>query len=186
MNTLNLYLFWTLHHMLGRWAWFDTFLSLLGNDGDRFILGITGIILLSWWWYEKGWKTKGMHQWIFEIMEIIVSVMGAWGITFLLKTWTHAPRPFVTFPEIHPMIQESPFSSFPSGHATLYFALATGIYLLHPRLGKVYLVLATMVALSRVILGVHYPRDIVVGAGIGVVASLLIWKLCSGMRKRLF
>jgi undecaprenyl-diphosphatase len=171
--------------MLGHVGWFDRFLFWIGNSGDTFILSGTAVILAGLWWYEKGWHAKGMYQWLFEIGEVIFSVMSAWGITYLLKTWFHSPRPFVTFPEIHPMIHESPYTSFPSGHATLYFALATGIFILHPRLGKYYFVLATGVALSRVILGVHYPRDIVAGALIGVGASLLIWKLCVGLRKKL-
>lgn len=184
MNTLHLQLFWALHHMMGHIAWFDALLSWIGNSGDVVILSGTAGVLGIIWWYEKGWKAKGMRQWLFEIGEVGASVMSAWGITYLLKTWFHAPRPFVTFPEIHPMIHESPFTSFPSGHATLYFALATGIFILHPRLGKYYFVLATLVALSRVILGVHYPRDIIAGALIGVVASLVIWKLFQGIRKK--
>ncbi len=64
------------------------------------------------------------------------------------------------------------WSSFPSDHAALFFALATGIYLVSRRMGwLVYLYTAVVIALPRVYLGIHYPSDILAGALLGVVAA---------------
>ena len=66
--------------------------------------------------------------------------------------------------------------SFPSNHATLAAALATGLAIRRPRLAAVTVPLAVAAALLRVLTGVHYPHDVLAGAllGAAVVAALLI------------
>lgn len=62
---------------------------------------------------------------------------------------------------------------FPSGHATLAFALFVALGVLLPRGRILFLVLATGVALSRVVMGEHFLSDVVAGAGIGYGSAVL-------------
>lgn len=66
--------------------------------------------------------------------------------------------------------------SFPSNHATLAAGIAVGLAVLRPRLAAVTLPLAVAAALLRVVLGVHYPHDVLAGAvlGGGVTAAVLV------------
>lgn len=66
--------------------------------------------------------------------------------------------------------------SFPSNHATLAAALAVGLAVRRPRLAAVTVPLAVAAALLRVLVGVHYPHDVLAGALLGgaVVASVLL------------
>ncbi|MGX1226675.1 phosphatase PAP2 family protein [Streptomyces ambofaciens] len=66
--------------------------------------------------------------------------------------------------------------SFPSNHATLAAGLAAGLAVLRPRLGVITLPLAGAAALLRVLVGVHYPHDVLAGAALGgaVVAAVLL------------
>ncbi|WDT91673.1 phosphatase PAP2 family protein [Streptomyces sp. SCSIO-PteL053] len=66
--------------------------------------------------------------------------------------------------------------SFPSNHATLAAALAVGLAVRRPRLAAVTLPVAVAAALLRVLVGVHYPHDVIAGALLGgaVVASVLL------------
>jgi len=59
--------------------------------------------------------------------------------------------------------------SFPSNHAVNNFAAAAFFTKLFPRYKSVLFITASIVALSRVYLGLHYPSDIIAGAGIGFV-----------------
>ena len=63
--------------------------------------------------------------------------------------------------------------SFPSGHSASAFAFATGVAREWPAAGVPVAATAGIVAYSRVHAGVHYPSDVVVGAGLGVGAAML-------------
>lgn len=66
------------------------------------------------------------------------------------------------------------FRSFPSGHAAAGFALAAVLARSWPR-GRIGLyVLATLIAASRVVLGRHYPGDVIAGAWFGVIVPSMI------------
>jgi membrane-associated phospholipid phosphatase len=67
-----------------------------------------------------------------------------------------------------------PWSAFPSDHAVVWFALATGILLLHRSLGVLAVLYVTALGIGRVYIGIHSPTDIVAGAAIG---CLLTWAL---------
>jgi membrane-associated phospholipid phosphatase len=66
------------------------------------------------------------------------------------------------------------FTSFPSGHAQTAFALATALTLLFPRWGIPLFLLAGAVAVSRIVLTAHYLSDVIAGAGIGILLTILI------------
>jgi len=66
------------------------------------------------------------------------------------------------------------WSSFPSDHAALFFALATGIWMVSKRLGLfAYAYVTLMICLPRIYLGVHYPSDVLAGALLGTGVALL-------------
>ncbi|MDY6770544.1 MAG: phosphatase PAP2 family protein [Candidatus Nanohaloarchaea archaeon] len=64
-------------------------------------------------------------------------------------------------------VVETVTPAFPSGHAALAFAAAAVLGDRFPGQRAWFLGLATLVAVSRLVLGVHYPTDVVAGAGIG-------------------
>lgn len=63
--------------------------------------------------------------------------------------------------------------SFPSGHATIAWAMAIVLSTYEPRWKKYFFVLAALISLSRVYLGVHYPLDVLGGTGIGIIIGWL-------------
>jgi undecaprenyl-diphosphatase len=68
-------------------------------------------------------------------------------------------------------------SSFPSVHAAVAFAIATSIWIHNKKLGVRFYILAFLVALGRVLSEVHYVHDVLVGAAIGILTSLVVKKL---------
>ena len=65
-------------------------------------------------------------------------------------------------------------NSFPSGHATTAAAVACALSLLYPRVRVLWFVIAAAVASSRVILGEHFPGDVLAGTWFGVVITLAL------------
>lgn len=72
---------------------------------------------------------------------------------------------------LRPNVFDWDYQSFPSGHATTIFAAATLTAFLWPRATYPVFALAALVALSRVVLGDHYPSDVVAGAILGVLGA---------------
>jgi membrane-associated phospholipid phosphatase len=96
------------------------------------------------------------------------------GITLAVKYSVNRDRPFITYPDIaKKSAAGSP--SFPSGHTSGAFVLATSLTLSYP---KWYIIVpaytwACTVAYSRMDLGVHYPSDVLAGALIGTGSAWL-------------
>ena len=80
----------------------------------------------------------------------------------------HTPELAFQLPyEVGPATLDA-WSSFPSDHATLFFSLATGIFLASRRMGIIALLYTfVMIAFPRVYLGLHFPTDIIAGAFLG-------------------
>jgi membrane-associated phospholipid phosphatase len=66
-------------------------------------------------------------------------------------------------------------NSFPSGHTTRIFALATAVTLLHGKAAAPALLLALLVGASRVLALKHYPSDVLAGAWLGSVVAFWVW-----------
>lgn len=85
------------------------------------------------------------------------------AIVDIIKNVVNRPRPFITYPSIHNLVQVHT-ASFPSGHAAEVFMLAISLSLLFRKqkwgIGFGWL-WALIIAYSRMDLGVHYPGDII-------------------------
>lgn len=105
------------------------------------------------------------------------SIITTMAITTILKVSINRPRPFVTYPDLEKETDVGSHS-FPSGHTSDAFALATSVSLAYPKwyvIAPLYL-WAGSVAYSRMHLGVHYPSDVLAGAVIGAGTSYLCYK----------
>jgi membrane-associated phospholipid phosphatase len=110
------------------------------------------------------------------------------SVAFVIKLATERARPPLADPNIHALVGIPDSTSFPSGHAAAAFAAATAVGMLHPRLRVPLFALASMVALSRVYLGVHFWSDVLVGSVLGVVLGtvtvLVVQRVGSAQRER--
>lgn len=96
--------------------------------------------------------------------------------TQLIKHTIGRPRPRVTHEgefQFEPSLA-SGFDSFPSGHASASFAVATVLARHFPRLGWVSYLVAALIACSRVWRGSHFPTDILMGTMVGVLSGALV------------
>lgn len=83
-------------------------------------------------------------------------------------------RPSLADPALTALVAVPGDPSFPSGHATSAFAAAGVVAALHPRLRAPVLVLAALIALSRVYLGVHFSTDVIAGAALGLSIATVV------------
>lgn len=118
---------------------------------------------------------------------------GAFALVFsllftniLLKQWVQRTRPWLVLEGLIPLVVERDPNSFPSGHTSAAFAAASAWLRTLPDrwMRAVALVLAVLMALSRLYVGVHFPTDVICGAMVGCLCGFLGWKLEEKAAKR--
>lgn len=109
--------------------------------------------------------------------EFFATMMSIAIVVWLLKMTIARVRPWMALPSL-PALGPSPPHDFscPSGHAAGAFAVFAfaALHIRRPALSALIGLFATLIALSRVYLGVHYPSDIVAGAIVGGTMSATI------------
>src|SRR4051794_36445464 len=96
------------------------------------------------------------------------------GAASLIGGIVARPRPFVADAHVRVFLAHAPDPGFPSDHATAAFAIAA---VLIARLGRSaipVLIAASALAIARVLVGVHYPSDVLAGAVLGTAVGALI------------
>lgn len=113
------------------------------------------------------------------------SFLTATVITEVTKNTVRRPRPYNGYPDDLLPVKTTYGFSFPSGHTSLTFSVATALSLSYP---KWYVVVPSMlwasgVAFSRLYLGVHYPSDVLTGVLVGVASGFCGYWLSSYLQK---
>ncbi len=139
--------------------------------------GVLTVVLL-WFWFGDA-KDRARHR------EIIVATGIASGVAIAVGRLLATALPFRTRPAHDALLGFVPpygypegllrtWSAFPSDHAMLFAAMATGVFLLSRRLGALAaLWVAVVILLPRVYLGMHHPTDVLFGAALGVAFALV-------------
>jgi undecaprenyl-diphosphatase len=128
-----------------------------------------------------------VHDWLLVVYFLFTSVAFSGLVTSLFKNLIGRARPQFTPAgdvwHMQPFRDNYDFASFPSGHATTAGAVAMALMLLAPRYRVFFLFLGLWIAISRPVLGVHFPSDILAGLAVGAGFTYLYAR--SFARKRL-
>ena len=151
-----------------RLDWMDGFWKTITHLGDG---GIFWIILALILLIPK--KTRGAG-----ISALLALGIGALITNVAIKNIVARIRPYDTITELVLLIERQHDFSFPSGHTCASFAAAYALYRTLPRKwGIACIILAALIALSRLYVGVHYPSDVLGGLAVGLFAGWAGWKL---------
>ena len=101
----------------------------------------------------------------------------------LLREAIGRERPPLRFPEPHTLVPVPSSPSFPSGHAATSFACAATLAWLTPLSPVALYTLATLIAFSRVYVGIHYPLDVIGGAALGLGVATALRLLVEARRR---
>ena len=91
----------------------------------------------------------------------------------LLRRYIGAPRPYEVYDFFECRPKDSEKNSFPSRHAFSIFAIGVATWFVYPVFGSILLTLGLLMCVAMVALGYHFPRDVVSGALIGIISSLI-------------
>ena len=140
---------------------------------EGFWKGITMLGDSGWFWIVLSLLLMVPRQtrWI-GITSLAAIVIGALITNVTLKNLVARTRPYEVVEGLVLLIEKQRDYSFPSGHTCASFA-AAGVYwrMLPKKFGIPLVILAAMIAFSRLYVGVHYPTDVLAGLLIGLFAA---------------
>ena len=134
-------------------------------------LGVAGLLYVALLWAVPLWFVRDRRR---EAIDLLVLLAIDAVLVFVLKHALQVQRPFL-FPALNAQVLAVPFDSvadfaFPSGHATRAFAAALLLTVRTKdwRWGAPLFAYASLMAVSRVYAGVHWPSDVLGGAVLGI------------------
>ena len=180
---------------------FDTQLYLAIAAQRNLVTSVIAVALtyLNWngffWWIlaflllrSRGLNRRG----IAATGTVVLAMLAAWGFTEILKLIVRRPRPFDALanapgllPAPETVIAHPSSFSFPSGDAALAMGAAIAFAQVSPKYRAPILLLGASAALARVVVGVHYPFDVLGGMAVGIAAGLLAPRAVALLRRRL-
>ena len=142
------------------------FYTGLGDDGIIWI--VVGIVMLI----PKRTRKCGIMVLCALLVMLITN-------NIILKNLIARARPYATYPklvaDLADIIHIPKSYSFPSGHTVSAMATAFTIFSQHKKLGIAAIVAATLMGLSRLYVGVHFPTDVYGGVIVGALIALFVY-----------
>lgn len=128
--------------------------------GVAFMVGLSLVLIIF-----KKTRKIGLTVALALIMGITVN-------SLVLKKFFNRVRPY-DFNKVLLIVKKEHDTSFPSGHSMAAFAAAFSVFWHNKKVGAIMLAGAFLIMFSRLYLYVHYPTDVLVGATVGILASIL-------------
>lgn len=161
-------------HGLAGWSVFMDSIGVFFAQYLAYLLEIAALVFV----FKQGeWKSR-----IRVFLHLVLAVFISRGIIAeIIRQIYDRPRPFAAM-GFQSLIGESG-ASFPSGHASLLFALGFVIFTMNRRWGWWFLALSLVNGIARVFVGVHYPSDILGGILVGLAGWAAVYFLLERKNK---
>ncbi|TWH46279.1 undecaprenyl-diphosphatase [Sporomusa sp. KB1] len=157
----------SINNLSGHLVWLDKLMMYVSEYGPA----IFGLYLVALWFSGTN-KTQLENNRRYALYAFTSALIGL-GISQIVGFAWFRNRPYVDHP-VHLLLPVNPDASFPSDHATGSFSLASSLVINNTFGGKLMLGFATLVAFSRIYVGIHYPTDVIGGMLVGIMSSWLV------------
>jgi undecaprenyl-diphosphatase len=137
------------------------FCRYISKTGD----GLLYVLLAVWLFWDQGSNDP-------LLQSMLLAFAIERPVYFILKNSFKRHRPQQALPDFRSVITPSDQFSFPSGHTSAACLMATLLSYYFPYLLIVLFIWAALIGFSRVILGVHFPTDTLMGAALGVCSAI--------------
>ena len=169
---MNNFLFFSLHNLANQNTVFDNTIIFFANTLPYLVVAFTIIFLIMH--HEMSFKYESLKEILYKLHESFFAFivgLSALVSSEILKSIFAVLRPFNKYPEVANLFYATGYA-FPSSHATFFMALAFSIYFLHKKVGLFLIFCAVLIGTARIIVGVHYPVDILGGYVLGIMIAV--------------
>jgi len=176
LNKLDINIFNGVNSLAGRYPILDSLAIFFAKRFDYLLFFLIVLFLL-----------KNFKKYYSVIAKMILAgILARLVFVEVIRLFIEKSRPFVEN-KVNLIFNYPNTLSFPSGHASFYFAMSTVVLLYykkaHPRpkfwwgAGLLFFIISFLISLSRVFVGIHWPSDILGGAVVGVISGIIILRL---------
>ena len=158
-------------HAVDQFARHHTWLAHAANSFESWgIVVYAAAVVVLWFAARPG---PGGRRWKLGALAATISAFLGLLVNRLIAAAWDRPRPYETHPNVY-HLSNSHDPSFPSDHASAAFGIAFGVFFFAPGVGALFLVVAALIAIGRVLIGAHYPGDVLGGLGVGVAVAAVV------------
>ncbi len=141
---------------------------------NKLMILITSIANNGYVWFAIGVPMILFNQTRLTGFTILFAMLVAYlSSEVTIKNIVRRVRPCKKAFEEYLLIENPPQYSFPSAHSATSFAVSTALFFVCQWLFIPTLILALLIAFSRIYIMVHYPTDVIVGAVLGVICGIV-------------
>jgi undecaprenyl-diphosphatase len=165
---------WRIYHSVNDFVWRHHWLGSVFKAIESYGTILIAVAAIALWFFAR---PGGDRKWKLAAGSALGAAALGLLVNRIISSAWHRDRPFITHSSAHVWGPHKTDASFPSDHATASLAIATAVLLIDPVAGALFLVLAVLIAAGRVLIGEHYPGDVLASTVIGVAAALVVVRL---------
>jgi undecaprenyl-diphosphatase len=165
---------WRVYHSINDFVWRHHWLGSLFKAIETFGTILIAVAAFALWFFAR---PGGDRKWKLAAGSALGAAALGIVINRVIAALYHRDRPFIAHPSAHVFGPHKTDPSMPSDHATAALAIAVAVLLIDTGVGLVFLALAVLIAIGRVIIGEHYPGDVLVSTVVALVAAFVVVRL---------
>jgi undecaprenyl-diphosphatase len=162
---MDVLLFQKINGLVGAYPLLDKTAWFLAEPFSYFL---GGFLVLGIFWS----RIVGLKKRFPIILALAAALIARFPIKEMIVLLYNKPRPFDIL-EVNQLIFHEGFSALPSGHTIFFFTLATVLFFYNRILGILFFIAGTLIGISRVFSGVHWPSDVLAGIFLGILIGAL-------------
>lgn len=162
---------WRIYHAINTFVTHHSWLGTLFKFIETYGTYAIGIAAAALWLLSR---PGGSRRWKVAAGSALGSAALALVVNKVISSAWHRDRPYQTHHVARIWGARKTDASFPSDHASASFGIAIALLLLETPVGIAFLVLAVLIAVGRVIIGEHYPGDVLAGVVIGTICGYVV------------